>query len=140
MPVIINYWAVLVCSVLAMVLGAIWYGPIFGKKWTKIAGGNPDDLEARKKMQREAGKLYALQFLLGLFQIWVLAYYISGWQGVSGVENALWIWAAFIMPTVAASSMWNNDSAKVAWARFFIQAGYQFVLFIILGLILGFWK
>jgi hypothetical protein len=135
----INYLAVVVCGVLAMVLGYVWYGPLFGKKWLEVIGATELDLERRREMQKGVGKLYLTQFILALFQVWVLAYYIKGWQGASGIENALWIWAAFIMPTIAAGSMWNNDSAKVSWARFLIQAGYNLVLFIIFGFILWAW-
>lgn len=139
MNIVINYWAVLVCGVIAMFVGYLWYGPLFGKKWLEIIGANAQDLAAREKMQKSAGKLYVVQFVLVLFQVWVLAYFIQGWQEVSGVANALWIWAAFIMPTVAAASMWNNDSARVSWARFLLQTGYQLVVFVIFGLILAAW-
>lgn len=140
MDMVINYWAVLVCGVVSMVIGFVWYGPLFGKKWMEIVGAKAVDMEARKKMQKEAGPLYLVQFLLTLFQAYVLAHYIAGWKDASGVENALWIWAAFLMPTVAGSAMWNNDSARVKWARFLIQAGYQLVLFVVFGLILGMWR
>jgi len=136
----INYWAILVCSILAMVFGGIWYGPLFGKKWLEVTGANNLDLERRKEMMKGVNKLYATQFLLTLFQVWVLAYYIAGWKEASGLTNALWIWAGFVVPTVAASSMWNNDSAKISWARFLLQSGYQLIIFIIFGLILSFWK
>lgn len=136
----INYFAVIVCAILAMVLGYLWYGPFFGKKWMEIVGVNPNDLEARKKMQKNAGILYFIQFALTLFQVWILAYYIGGWQGASGLENALWIWAAFVIPVVAGTAMWNNDSRKVSWARFLIQGGYQLVLFAMFGIILGVWR
>ncbi|MBI5422422.1 DUF1761 domain-containing protein [Candidatus Peregrinibacteria bacterium] len=136
----INTYAVLACSVLAMALGGVWYGPLFGKTWMKIVGVKPSDIAARKEMQKGVGKLYVTQFLLTLFQVYVLAYYIEGWKDASGIENALWIWAAFIMPTVAGSAMWNNDSTKVSWARFLIQGGYQLILFVSFGLILGYWK
>ena len=136
----INYLAVLACGVVAMALGFVWFGPLFGKKWSEIIGANTADVEARKKMQAAAGKLHVVQFLLAIFQAWVLAYYIQGWKDASGVTNAVWIWAAFVMPTVAGSAMWNNDSAKVSWARFLIQAGYQLVLFVVFGLILGLWR
>lgn len=136
----INYLAVAVCAVLSMVIGAVWYGPLFGKKWMEIVGANPDDVEARKKMQKSAGPLYAVQFVLAFFQVWVLAYYIANWEDISGFQNALWIWAGFVMPTVAGSAMWNNDSARISWARFLIQGGYQLILFAIFGLILGMWR
>ncbi len=136
----INYWAVLVCGVLAMVIGSIWYGPLFGKRWLQVIGATELDLERRKQMQREAAPLYVIQFALALLQAWVLAYYIVGWKDAPGVENALWIWAAFVVPTLAGTSMWNNDPTKVKWARFLIQGGYQLVLFIAFGLVLGMWR
>ena len=136
----INYWAVLVCAVLSMVVGALWYGPLFGKKWMEIVGANNADIEARKAMQKSAGKLYVVQFLITLFQVYVLAYYIAGWKGASGLNNSLWIWAAFVIPTIAGASMWNNNSAKISWARFLIQGGCQLVLFIIFGIVLGMWR
>lgn len=140
MEVTINYWAVLVCGVFSMILGAVWYGPIFGKAWTKVIGATDMDLAKRAEMQKRAAPLYVVNFVLALFQAYVLAHYIAGWKEASGVENAVWIWAAFVMPTVAAGSMWNNDSKEISWARFGIQAGYYLVLFVIFGLVLGMWK
>lgn len=136
----VNYLAILACAVLSMAIGALWYGPLFGKKWLEIIGATTADLEARKKMQQRAMPLYGVQFVLTLFQVWVLAYYIQGWADAPGVVNALWIWAAFIIPVIAGTAMWNNDSAKVSWARFLIQGGYQLVIFIMFGLVLGYWQ
>lgn len=136
----INYVAVLACSVLAMVVGYVWYGPLFGKKWLAIVGAKPADLAARQIMQQRVGPLYAVQFFLAVFQILILAFYLNGFSLAATLTNALWLWAGFVMPTVAGSAMWNNDSRQVAWARFLIQAGYQLVLFIIFGLVLGLWR
>lgn len=137
---VVNYWAVLVCGLLSMGIGAIWYGPLFGKKWMEICGATFEDLEARKKMQKAAGPLYVVQFLLALLQIWFLATYITGWGAPIAVLKAFGIWLAFVMPTVAGASMWNNDSSKIKWARFLIQSGYQLVNFIVFGLLLGMWN
>ncbi|MBP9802002.1 DUF1761 domain-containing protein [Patescibacteria group bacterium] len=135
----VNYYAILVCGILAMVFGYLWYGPLFGKKWLEVVGATKLDLEARKKMEANVWKLYLLQFLLALFQVWVLAYYIQGWEEASGLTNALWIWAAFVVPVIAGTAMWNNDSAKISWTRFLLQAGYQLICFVAFGLILGAW-
>ena len=136
----INYWAVLSGAVLSMIIGAIWYGPIFGKKWMEIVGVSPEDLEARKKMQKTAGPLYAVQFLLTLFQVLVLAHLVADTKLVGGLERSLWIWAAFIIPALAGAVMWTNEKSNLKWARFLIQGGYQLVIFIIFGLLLQYWK
>ena len=136
---LVNYWAVFTGAILSMVLGFIWYGPLFGKKWMEIVGVNPDDQEARKKMQKSAGPLYGVQFVLTLFQVTVLAYLVADSQSDGGVERALWVWAAFIIPTLAGAVMWTNQSSRMKWARFLIQGGYQLVMFVIFGVLLQFW-
>ena len=138
MDPIINYWAVISCAVVAMVVGAVWYGPLFGRAWLKVIGATASDLAARREMQKRAAPLYAIQILLTCFQVFVLAHYVR--LGLGGVESALWIWAGFIMPTIAGTAMWNNDSRQVSMARFLIQSGYQLVIFILFGLILTIWR
>lgn len=136
----INYLAVIVCAVLSMVTGYVWFGPMFGKKWLEVIKAKPEDLAARKEMQKKAGPLYGVQFVLSLFQIWILAQFISGSLEGMGLTNSLWIWAGFVMPTIAGASMWNNDSAKVSWTRFWLQSVYQLLNFVIFALVLSFWK
>ncbi|MBI3341870.1 DUF1761 domain-containing protein, partial [Candidatus Curtissbacteria bacterium] len=34
----INYMAVVAAAVVNMVLGFLWYGPLFGKPWMKMMG------------------------------------------------------------------------------------------------------
>ena len=137
---LVNYWAVFTGAILSMVLGAIWYGPLFGKKWMEIVGVDSADLEARKKMQKSAGPLYGVQFLLTLFQVAVLAYLVADSQRHGGLERVLWVWAAFVIPTLAGAVMWTNETGKLKWARFLIQGGYQLVIFVVFGLLLQFWK
>ncbi len=137
---VINYWAVIVCAVLAMVLGFIWYGPLFGKVWMRIYGADKLDEAKRKEMQKKAGPLYLVQFVLVLFQIWALATYTIALVPVGVLIYSLLLWLAFIMPTIASTCMWTNDPRRVAWTKFGIQSGYQLLLFIMFGLILGLWQ
>lgn len=136
----INYIAIMAGAILSMVVGAIWYGPLFGKKWMEIVGVSPSDLDAHKKMQKSAGPLYVVQFILTLFQILVLAHLIADTAKVGGLERSLWIWAAFVVPTLAGAVMWTNEHGKQKKARFLIQSGYQLIIFIIFGLLLQYWK
>lgn len=135
----VNYVVIIGGAVLSMIVGSIWYGPLFGKKWMEICGVSDADVEKRKQMQKEAMPLYGIQFVLALLQLYILAHFVKGWEDVSGIESALWIWLGFVMPTIAGSAMWNNDSATIKWARFLIQSGYQLVIFLLYGYILGVW-
>jgi len=133
----INYILILVCAMLSMVIGFVWYGPLFGKKWVEIVGATDMDMEARKKMQKEAGVLYIVQFSLIVFQVFILAYFINLIPDIRPTYIAVLVWAGFVLPTIAGGAMWNNDSHKIAWARFLIQVGYQLILFVIFGFVLG---
>ena len=134
----IHFLPIILCAVLAMVVGSVWYGPLFGHLWMHITGTAHMDAHKRKEMQKKMGPLYLAQFALAFFQIYILAH-LTGYTAVSGIVSGVLVWAGFVLPTVAGSCMWNNDSKKVAWQRFAIQAGYQLVCFILFGFILGVW-
>ncbi len=136
----VNYLIIVVCAVLSMIVGAIWYGPLFGKKWMWLMNVNPADATQMAKMKKEAGKLYAIQFILSLIQVYVLFHYIVGAKDeMSPIDNVIWIWLGFIMVTLAGSSMWTNESSDKKWTRFLVQAGYQLVLFLVFGYVIGNW-
>lgn len=133
----INYVAILAIAVLAMVLGFVWYGPLFGKKWMAIIGATPDEMndkEAQKKMM----PLYVIQFVLVLLSAYVLMLVMS-WTTLPGLQVAVWMWLGFVVPTLASSSMWTKDSDKVKIERFAIQAGYHLILLLAAGYILEMW-
>ena len=120
----VNFLAIGAGAVLSMIIGSVWYGPIFGKKWMEINKVDPNDKEYIKKMQKSAMPLYLVQFVLTVFQVLVLAHLVADTQIASGLERSLWIWAAFVIPTLAGASMWTSDSSGMKWSRFLIQAGY----------------
>ena len=132
----INYWAVLLCGILSVGLQVIWYGPLFGRIWQKVTGG------VRQNNPLRLGT----QFLITLFQVWVLVFFIRGW-GVHSVglpptyfENALWIWLAFVLPTIIGYCLLSLGATKNTWIQCALLAGHQFVNFFIFGLVLGAWR
>lgn len=132
----INYIAIVACAVVAMVLGFVWFGPLFGKQWLQIIGATEGDLARRKEMQKAAMPLYVIQFAVVLVEAYILAHFINGWAAASGIETAVWLWLGFVVPTLAAAVMWTNEQNNAKIARFGIQAGYHLVLLIIFGFIL----
>lgn len=136
----INYLAILVCGLASMVLGTLWYGFLFQKQWMKIIGATEMDKKARVEMQKKAMPLYAGQFVIALLQAGVFAYIygLLKWWG-SGIELAAVLFVGIVIPVLFATSMWNNDSSKVAWSRFGIQSGYFLALLVVYGAIIGSW-
>jgi hypothetical protein len=45
----INYAAVLLAAVANMVVGMLWYGPLFGKQWQALMGFNADSMKSITK-------------------------------------------------------------------------------------------
>jgi hypothetical protein len=141
----INMWAVLVCAVAAQVVGMIWYGQkIFGKAWGRVMGMDMTTMtpEKRKEMQKSMGGLYFLQFVLSIVTALVLALVLNqffAFGAWAGVKIALLMWLGFIIPLEAGMAMWGGKPKKLAWDMFLITSGYQLVVFVVFGIILGAW-
>jgi len=72
MEVEINWLAVLAASLVGFVIGAIWYGPLFGKAWMKIVG-----LTEKDAANANMGKIYAMCFVLQLIMATNLAMFLG---------------------------------------------------------------
>lgn len=141
----INILAVVVCVVVAQVLGFLWYGPIFGKSYMAVIGGKKreemSDKEC-KEMDKQMRPVYVLNIIVSIVTILVLSCVLRQYMVmdvVEGVKIALLMWLGFIMPLAAMNAMWSGKPKKLAWNLFLITAGYQLVTFVIFGIVLGLW-
>lgn len=135
----VNWLAVVVCGVAAMMLGMIWHSQaLFGTMYMKAIGGDMNmPPEKMKEIQKKMWQLYITQFILSLLTAYVLFYYIVGAiDSISALSNALWIWLGFIMPTIAGQWMWSARPRNDAWTGFLISAGYSLALFVIFAVII----
>ena len=139
----INYLAVLVCAVAAMVLGFIWYGKLFAKPWTELMGWTPEKMAAMNASgQKNMTMQYALQAIGALLMAYVLAHaliFASAYLNVSGVAAGLqagfWNWLGFVAPVTLGSVLWDGKP----WKLWFINAGYYLVVLLGMGVILALW-
>lgn len=130
----INYLLIGALSVFAMVLGALWYGPLFGKAWCRLNGVDPNNTVEVKRMQQGMGVVYAIQFVLTTLMIFVIYVYTKpAAEVMNEVAGAVWLWAGIAVPVFAMTVMWTTESKKQQRKRFLIQAGYALVLFIVVG-------
>lgn len=139
MEIIVNYWAVLGGAVFLMIMGFVWYGPLFGKLWMKIIGAPDMSKEEMARMQKEMMPYYAMQFVLALITSCVLYHFVQwapGYTG-SGLEVAFWVWLGFAMP-MAAGSMWDTKKG-MQLKKFLVVAGYQLVTLLVLSLAFTMW-
>lgn len=138
MPTVdVNLVAVLVCGVVSMALGMVWYSPkTFGAIWMRENGKTVADIE--KEKQKGMGWRYALAFVGALLTAYVLAHvvdYAAATTVVRGVQTGFWMWLGLIVPVQLGSVLWDEKS----WKYFAITTGYQFVLLLIFGALLATW-
>jgi len=133
----INLVAVLVAGIFAVVVGAVWYGPLFGKMWRRLIGMSMEDMK-NMKMTPVAAMIGG--FITALLMAYVLAHGIvfgNAYLGTSGIEGgmqgAFWYWLGFAVPLTGAGYLWEGKSVKL-WV---LHAGYYLVALLGMGAILG---
>lgn len=136
----INYLAVIVATISSMVIGFVWYGPLFGKQWMALMGIASKSMDAGKKGM---GKRYGLMTLGSLVMSFVLAHslvfastYLKLDGLMAGLDAGFWNWLGFIAPVTLGSVLWENKS----WKLWVLNNGYQLVTLLVMGCILALWK
>lgn len=139
----VNYLAVLACGVASMVLGSLWYGPLFGKTWTAIMGWDkmsPAQMEEAKKGMM---KSYLLTLLGALVMAYVLAHslvFASDYTGTTGIAAGLMVgflsWLGFVAPFTMNDVLWGQKG----WTLWLLNNGYNLAQLLVFGVILALWK
>ncbi len=132
----VNMLAVLVCAVISMVIGSVWYGPLFGKKWMKLVSFTKEEMEKNKK---EMPKTYSMMFVGSIVTSFVLAVVIGMApepSAAAGVTGAFWLWLGFIVAPKLSEVLFE----KKAWMLFYIECGYYLAFLAVAGVILGSWR
>jgi|SRR3989344_1114970 len=135
--VAVNFWAVLVAAVASMVVGSIWYGPLFGKKFMEVMGFNSMSEAEKAEMKKEMAKTYIIQFTASLVMFYVLAWLMGAlnqMSAVGGVQAAFWIWLGFIVPVKLGDAIWGGKMSLL-W----LGIGNMLVTLIVGGMIIGAW-
>ena len=129
----INFPAVIVAALSMFVIGGLWYSPVlFGKAWAKENGLTDDFIQQGNKL-----KIFGGSLVLSLIMAFNLAGFVSGYEewtwGLLGGFLAGFGWVAM---SIGVLYLFERRSMKL----FLINAGYFVVSFLVMGLILGFWK
>ena len=133
-----NYWAILVSAIASMIIGSIWYGPLFGKKFMEAMGMNEWSAEKKAEMTKNMWISYAGQFVLSLIMFFVLSWYIttSIHTGiVGGMANAFGLWLGFVVPLAAGNVLWGGKKIL-----FWLSIGNMLVTLLVAGAIIGGWQ
>jgi hypothetical protein len=132
----INILAVLVSAVVTFVIGALWYSPLlFGKQWIAFNEVTPDKVEA---MRKGAARLYGISFLCyvvlaAVFAILIRMVHLQAVLGGAKMGGMLWV--GFVATLGLTANLYSGRSLKA----FALDAGYQLVFMVVMGVILTAW-
>ena len=122
--------ATLTATVLGFLLGALWYGPLFGKAWMAAVGLTPEQL----RRDTNPARTYGATFVLGLVASYVFGLYLGPNPGRA---FAIAAGAAAGVFWVATSLATNYLFEGRRFALIAINGGYHAVRFTLIGLAFG---
>lgn len=127
----LNWWAILVATLSSFVLGGLWYGPLFGKRWLRALGKSEYDLTP-------SAIPFVIAFVTSFITCFAIAWLVailglSTWE--QGALLGLIVGVAFI----ACSSISDGAFCRFSWALLSIQAVYRVLHCVLAGVILAVW-
>ncbi len=132
----VNWLAVVVATLVYFVVGALWYGLLFGSAWLVGIGKTQAQIE-----QAHSGHMLMI-FLVTLLCNFVLASVLAQVivatgpaTAMHGMRVAFIAWAGFIATTI----MMNYQFESRTFTMWTLSAGYPLVGMLIIGAMLGAW-
>ena len=142
----VNLLAVLVAGIVPMIVGALWYGPLFGKRWLQLMETTAEEIQEGFNPL----KTYGVSFLLALVTAFILAQLFAGMDGAArvvsiagpggdafaGVYLALMALIAFILPVGYQSVAFEGRKAGL----FCLNLGHNGVALLGQAVIIAVWS
>jgi hypothetical protein len=133
----VNWLAVVVCVIVAMVSGAVWYHPaVFFKAWwqgigrTEADTPDPNPVIYVFTIMAAFVQAVAVSFMLNVMDV-MGSNTIGGGMGVGFM-----LWLGFVAPTNLVNKLFAGHGFKV-WV---IEAGNHLVNLLLFGAILAVWR
>ena len=123
----INYGAVLLATVVQLIVGGIWYTPVFGKVWGKIHGFDALSKKTQAEMQKEMVPLLVAQFLVTGVTALFLAQFMLLLSEIRPYELATWLWLGFMVPVQISAVLFGGTEKQWISKKILIMAGGSFV-------------
>lgn len=129
-------WAeVFIAALSAVVLGGLWYGPLFGARWRALNQLGDDDIAGSPKVL-----ILSLVFALNFFLAMMMSLFIEvammlGSGALTGALFGGFLAAVFVLPVLATNYLF----ARKPLSLYAIDIGYRVLQFALMGAIMGAW-
>lgn len=128
--------ALLLATAVNMVVGSVWYGPLFGKSWQRLVGLSDKDMAKADKVTPMVAMV-----LLAFVQAFVLLHFVSyakffypEYTDVAvGVLTGAWAWLGLVLPALGGAYMFAQRRKKLL----IVDTGYSLVVLLINGVLLS---
>ncbi len=139
----LNWLAVIAAAAAHIVIGFVWYGPLWGGAWMKEMGMAADFKPAPALLKRSMLLMIAGATMTAVVLACVIELGRPAAPDASdapdvvyGVVAALGAWIGFYVPLLLGGVAWENRS----WKLFGINAGYHLTALLAAGVILALWR
>jgi len=132
----INILAVLACGVASLVIGSIWYGPLFGKAWAGYTGWTEEKVKTIPASRK--ARTYVLQFIAAAvtaLALDLLAWSVGSGGNVNGIVLGLLAGIGFSAMAFATTHLFEHKPIGL-WL---IVSGYQVVYTVVAAIIITSW-
>ena len=142
----VNLLAVLVAGIVPMIVGFLWYGQLFGKRWLELMETTAEEI--RKNFN--PWKTHGASFVLALVTAYILAQLFAGTGGpesvssmsgsggnaMVGVHLALMALIAFVLPVAYQAVAYEGRKAGLFW----LTLGYNAVSLLGQAVVIAVWS
>lgn len=131
----VNWLAVLVAGILPLVIGFLWYGPIFGKKWLNLMEMTAEEVQE----DFNPLKTHGASFVLSLVTAYVLAQLLAVMDGsgaMIGVHVGLLVTIGFVLNVGYQGVAYEQRKPGI----FALSLGFNAVALIGQAVILAIWR
>ncbi len=126
----LNWLAVIVAALAGFAIGGVWYGPLFGKVWMQESGMTEEKMKSSNMVRTYGGTL-----VLNLIAAFSLAMFIGKGDLNFGLFAGFMTGFTFVSMALGVTYLFEHRTLKL-WL---VNAGYQTVIFTVMGAILGAW-
>lgn len=133
----VNWLAILASGVVYMVVGFLWYGPLFGNMWMKLVGLTKKDIQ-KDMSQGNMAKTYGTAFLTALVSAYVtnvLVVLLNVTDVGSAVALGVMLWLGYVAASYATLVLYENKKFKL----YLLNTGYYLVTIVAAAVILTLW-
>lgn len=138
-----NIWAILVAAIVPLVVGSIYYGPLFGKVWQNEVGMTDEELKAGNY-----AKIFGLSLLFAFFiavTLWMQVM-LGGAPGEAhgaapyltfkhGVLHGAMMGIFLILPVIGTIALYERKSLRYV----LLTVGYWTISMAVMGGIINVW-